>query len=104
MYHSRAGASLNVSAKGEGNAVLIKSAVPYGDDLEERACQTMLSIMQALNPQKNGQQRNIDRLCSGQALLCRSLGLKILDWDAKQFDPERFYIRDVDYVPQHIIV
>ncbi|MCD6055782.1 MAG: 3-methyladenine glycosylase [Gammaproteobacteria bacterium] len=104
MYHSRAGASLNVSAKGDGNAVLIKSAVPYEEELEERARQTMLSMMHALNPKKNGQQRPVERLCSGQALLCRSLGLKISDWDAKQFDPHRFYIRDVNYAPQNIIV
>lgn len=31
MYHSQGGPSMNISTKGAGNAVLIKSAIPYGD-------------------------------------------------------------------------
>jgi len=46
MYYARGGDSLNISCKGDGNAVLIKSAVPYGKDAK------MISLMQKLNPQK----------------------------------------------------
>jgi DNA-3-methyladenine glycosylase len=42
MYYSRGGDSLNVSCKGEGNAVLIKSAVPF---LKGRNAGKMLQLM-----------------------------------------------------------
>lgn len=101
MYYSRAGDSLNVSCEGEGNAVLIKSGIPYVDVISPAAT---LKIMQKLNPLKNsGRPRPIDRLCSGQVLLCRSLGLKVKDWDQKRFSRQKFYIDDVGYVPTKII-
>ncbi len=103
MYHSRAGASFNISAHGQGNAVLIKSAIPYLDNLSKTDNQTMIATMQRLNPQKNGLPRNPQRLCSGQALLCRSLGLTISAWDAQQFDTNHFYISDVGYIPNTIL-
>lgn len=103
MYHSRAGASFNVSANGDGNAVLIKSAVPYLDNLNTKQQADMIAAMQRLNPQKNGEPRPMQRLCNGQALLCRSLGLTIAVWDAQSFDKARFYIGDIDYIPQSII-
>lgn len=100
MYHARGGDSLNISAQGEGNAVLIKSGVPYTEDTSEE----MLVTMQRLNPHKNRQQlRSPQRLCSGQTLLCKALGLKVKEWDQKNFDPERFYIDDVSYHPHKII-
>lgn len=43
--------------------------------------------------------RPIEKLCSGQVLLCRSLGLKVKDWDQKKFDRKNFYIADVSYLP-----
>jgi DNA-3-methyladenine glycosylase len=101
MYYSRAGDSLNISCHGEGNAVLIKSAIPYED---ANTAPQMIQIMQQLNPQKNNAApRPREKLCCGQALLCKSLGLKVLDWDQKNFDFERFYFEDVGYRPEEII-
>lgn len=101
MYHSRAGDSLNISARGEGNAVLIKSGIPY---LEGRDAKARLTAMQLLNPRKHSDElRPAERLCSGQTLLCKSLGLKIKEWDQKQFDKDKFYIEDVGYAPKKII-
>ena len=97
MYHSRGGASFNVSTAGEGNAVLIKSATVYGDD------EHMIKVMQLLNPLPNTRIRPVKTLCAGQALLCRSLGLTIADWDQKQFCKNQFYIKDVGDVPRDII-
>lgn len=96
MYYARGADSLNISCKGKGNAVLIKSGFPYGEDLKA------IKIMQKLNP-LNGRIRSIEKLCSGQTLLCKSLGLKVKDWDQNQFDENRFYIADVGYHPKKII-
>jgi len=101
MYYARGVYSLNVSAKGEGNAVLIKSAYPYFDKISP---ETNLVIMQQLNPPKNGgASRPTHKLCNGQTLLCRALGLKVPHWDAKQFDANLFYLDDVGYKPQKIL-
>lgn len=99
MYYSRGADSFNISAKGDGNAVLIKSGVPYVDMDKNK-----IRVMQTLNPIKNTKKwRDIDRLCSGQTLLCQSLNLKVKDWDQRTFDVNRFYIDDVSYVPNRII-
>ncbi len=101
MYYARGGDSLNISCKGEGCAVLIKSAFPY---LGKNNSQKMLVKMQELNPTRNGKQvRSLEKLCCGQTLLCRSLGLKVTEWDQQQFDAKRFYIGDVGYSPEQII-
>lgn len=99
MYYARGGDSLNISCAGEGNAVLIKSAIPYleGDVAE------MIAVMQQLNPHPSGGLRPIEKLCAGQTLLCKSLNLRVKEWDQCQFDPERFYIESVGYQPKHII-
>ena len=47
MYYSRRGNSLNVSCKGKGNSVLIKSGFSYQNNGIDN---TMLSVMQLLNP------------------------------------------------------
>src|SRR3989339_1075442 len=99
MYYSRGGDSLNVSAKGEGNAVLIKSAVPY--EKAENFDQMILS-MQRLNPKPDGSFRDPLKLCSGQVLMCRSLGLTVKKWDQQQFN-EDFFICNVNYRPKKII-
>lgn len=100
MYYARGGDSLNVSCQGEGNAVLIKSGIPY----REGSAPDMLSLMQKLNPIKKGEQyRKVDRLCSGQTLLCRSLGLKVPDWNKKTFTLGRIQIDDIGYQPRNII-
>lgn len=98
MYYARGGDSLNVSAKGEGNAVLIKAGIPY---LQDKNSEAMLNVMHQLNP-INNKQRPLHRLCSGQTLLCKALNLKVPVWDQKNFD-ETFYIEDVRYRPQSII-
>lgn len=91
MYYAHGGDSLNFSCAGKGNAVLIKSGLPFpaGSTLHD-----LIEKMQTLNPLPGGRQRQDHRLCSGQTLLCRSLGLKVEDWDQRQLDPTRFYLAD----------
>ncbi|HEB66603.1 MAG TPA: DNA-3-methyladenine glycosylase [Gammaproteobacteria bacterium] len=101
MYDARGGDSLNVSVRGVGNAVLIKAGVPWFDDLSPQA---NLHIMQRLNPIRgSGRLRPAERLCAGQTLLCRSLGLKVKDWDQRPFDPQAFRVEDVGH-PVHEII
>jgi len=101
MYYARGGDSLNISARGEGNAVLIKSAVVHFDRTSPR---DNLKLMQRLNPVKgSGKLRPEAKLCSGQTLLCASLGLKVDHWDQQQFDRRHFYLDDVGYRPEMII-
>ncbi|AIR89260.1 DNA-3-methyladenine glycosylase [Pseudomonas cremoricolorata] len=91
MYYARGGDSLNFSAEGPGNAVLIKAAYPW---LDARSDANSLARMQLNNPDASGNVRPAERLCAGQTLLCRSLGLKVPDWDAQRFDPQRLYVED----------
>jgi len=91
MYFARGKDSLNVSCKGEGNAVLIKSAHIYNDEFTHS---NGPQIMQELNPLASGKKRPQEKLCSGQTLLCKSLALKVEDWDQQQFDKQDFYIDD----------
>jgi len=100
MYYARGGDSLNFSAAGPGNAVLIKGAVPWQDGFCGPAS---LARMQALNPAADGSIRPLARLCAGQTLLCRALALKVPDWDARTCDPERFYVADIGARPQTLI-
>lgn len=102
MYYARGGDSLNISTKGDGNAVLIKSAYPYQDI---NSAPDLISRMQANNPAKNTPApRPLHKLCNGQTLLCRSLNLKVPHWDAQQFDSNKFYIADKSYQPSGIII
>lgn len=100
MYYARGGDSLNFSACGPGNAVLIKSAHPWFDAISD--AQTLAS-MQRNNPDRLGQPRPPERLCAGQTLLCKTLGLKVPEWDAQRFDPLRLFVEDVGERPQRII-
>ena len=79
MYYARGGDSFNISCRGAGNAVLVKSGIPWAPSLAERA--VPMERMQALNPLPSGARRPAHRLCAGQTLLCRSLGLRVPDWD-----------------------
>ncbi len=100
MYHSRAGASLNVSCGTGPEAVLIKAGVPVVDAMSPKAA---LEAMHQLNPAPDGQSRRADRrLCAGQTLLCRSLGLTVAEWTGRQFHPERFYIEARRARPQMV--
>lgn len=101
MYYARGDDSLNISAQGDGNAVLIKSGYPYQDAM---GGEEMIATMQRLNPVKgSGKLRDPKKLCSGQTLLCRSLNLRVPDWDTKTFSKADFYIEDVGYTPTKII-
>lgn len=100
MYYARGGDSINVSCLGEGNAVLLKSGIPYLED----ASPQMIDVMHKLNPHKNTKSsRDINKLCSGQTLLCRSLGLKVPHWNQAKFDFESIRIDDTGYKPDKII-
>jgi DNA-3-methyladenine glycosylase len=102
MYYSRAGDSLNISCHGEGNAVLIKSAIVYQDS---KTAKSSIEIMRKnlLQHHRLSKDRPDNKLCSGQTLLCRSLGLKVPDWNQKTFTPEKFYFEDMGFKPQKII-
>jgi DNA-3-methyladenine glycosylase len=100
MYYARGGDSLNFSAQGPGNAVLIKSAYPWVDPLSGPAS---LAQMLLNNPDAQGRPRPSQKLCAGQTLLCKSLGLKVPVWDAKRFDHEVLLVEDVGQSLAHII-
>ncbi len=103
MYYARGHDSLNFSAQGAGNAVLIKSAYPHFDAISG---QNQLEVMRALNPSNQRVEtpatalkgpRAVNRLCNGQTLLCKSLDLKVVDWDQQALDQHRFYLDETDY-------
>lgn len=100
MYYARGHDSLNISCGHEGDAVLIKSAFPFVDTKSPEA---NIKTMQQVNPAKDGLFRTKEKLCAGQTLLCKSLNLKVADWDQQQFDKSKFYIEDINLVPTKII-
>ncbi|WLH13444.1 DNA-3-methyladenine glycosylase [Pseudomonas hefeiensis] len=100
MYYARGGDSLNFSAHGPGNAVLIKSAYPWVDTISGPAS---LAQMLLNNPDAQGRPRPSQKLCAGQTLLCKALGLKVPQWDAKRFDPERLLVEDVGVPTVNVI-
>jgi len=99
MYYARGNDSLNFSARGEGNAVLIKSAYPYFDQVSPPGT---LEVMRNLNPGTRTE-RPIERLCNGQTLMCRSLGLKVRDWNQQRMNRNRFRLEDTGYIPEAYI-
>jgi len=100
MYYARGHDSLNISCGDKGDAVLIKSAYHFTDQLSPAK---NINVMQHLNSANDGSMRPIEKLCSGQTLLCRSLNLKVTDWDQQQFDENSFYIDDINQAPAKII-
>jgi len=100
MYYARGGDSLNFSAAGPGNAVLIKSASPWLDEISPA---TALLAMQQHNPDAQGQPRAPERLCAGQTLLCRALALKVPQWNGQRFDQQRLFVEDLGLRPTQII-
>lgn len=102
MYYSRGGDSLNISCHGEGNAVLIKSAIPHNDS---KTPSNLIDILKTnlLKAHKISKNKPLRRLCSGQTLLCKALGLRVKEWDQKQFDYQQFYFEDVGYHPDKIV-
>jgi DNA-3-methyladenine glycosylase len=104
MYYARGKDSLNVSCKGKGNAVLIKSAYPYSDHSNTSLSSSAdIKLMQQLNPTLSGDIRPLEKLCKGQTLLCSSLNLKVDEWDQQQFDAGSFYFDDIRIKPEKII-
>jgi DNA-3-methyladenine glycosylase len=100
MYYARGADSLNISVHGAGNAVLVKAAQPWLDAVSGRAS---LQRMLRNSPAANGNPRAVERLCAGQTLLCRALGLKVGEWNAQRFDVRRFFVDDVGESPAQII-
>ncbi len=100
MYYARGGDSLNFSCKGKGNAVIIKSAIPYFD--RRSPLTQCLPIMQRLNPLKS-RLRHPKRLCSGQTLLCKSLGIKVPDWNNRHLQKGRLQLEDRGVLMEEII-
>jgi DNA-3-methyladenine glycosylase len=96
MYFARGRSSLNISCRGKGNAVLIKSAFPYTD---KRSPQSTIRIMQSLH----GQERPVEKLCNGQTLLCTALDLHVPDWNARTFNRQQFHVEDTGEHPGRII-
>ncbi|MFQ6614046.1 MAG: DNA-3-methyladenine glycosylase [Fidelibacterota bacterium] len=99
MYYSRGGDSFNISCGDPGDAVLIKSGYPYPGhpDYEK-----MIQQMQSRN-HLNGRIRPPERLCAGQTLLCKSLGITVAKWDAKPLDPNRLRITPAEDPPRTIL-
>lgn len=96
MYYARGKPSLNFSAAGEGNAVLIKSAAA--------ACEGGgLEAMLGNNPMANGSFRDVARLASGQTLVCRSLGIDVKDYDGRQIDETDIRVSDDGYRAERIV-
>ena len=93
MYYARGHDSLNISCGNEGDAVLIKSAFPF---IDKTSPEKNIKIMQQLNPAKDGSSRAIEKLCAGQTLLCKSLNLKVAEWDQQQFNKNSFYIQNIN--------
>lgn len=99
MYHCRGRATMNISAKGEGNAVLVKSAYPFLSENNEYDAIMLNKMREFYNDSK----RDIKRLCNGQTLLCQALDLRVKDWNEKNFDKDNFFIKDEKIKPKKII-
>jgi DNA-3-methyladenine glycosylase len=99
MYYSRGSDSIGFSTLGDGNSVLIKSGIPY---IEESDGIEILRKMHEFNP-INGRNREDNFLCSGQTLICKSLGLKVRDWNKKDMDELNLKIIDIGYLPETVI-
>ena len=99
MYYARGGDSFNFSCHGPGNAVLVKAGIPHPPDLRDSE---MLQVMHQRNP-INGRQREPGKLCSGQTLFCKALGLRVPDWNQKRLIPGTLELSDPEDPPQQII-
>lgn len=97
MYHARGRDSLNFSARGTGNAVLVKAGLPWFDARSPRSC---LALMRRRLGRPD---RPEARLCAGQTLLCQALGLKVADWNRKTLVPHRFRLEEVGQAPSAIL-
>ena len=111
MYYARGGDSFNVSCAGEGNAVLVKAGVPFPFDLEAAAESgaapagenAAIAEMRRRNPLPSGKRRPLERLCSGQTLLCRALGLRVPIWSGIAVGTPPLSLLDVGYRPASVV-
>ncbi|MFK7992438.1 MAG: DNA-3-methyladenine glycosylase [Sandaracinaceae bacterium] len=99
MYFSRGADSFNISAKGDGCAVLIKAARPFVDATSGHDA---LEVMHRLNPGRS-KPRPDHRLLAGQTLLTRALDLRVREWNGRPFERDRFFVDDVGYRPESIV-
>ena len=99
MYYARGSDSLNFSARGKGNGVLVKSGFPYVD---KKSPSSSVEIMRELNP-GGRTARPDEKLCNGQTLLCRSLNLKVPEWNQQQLQRSEFRLEDVGHIPAAIV-
>jgi DNA-3-methyladenine glycosylase len=100
MYYARGGDSFNVSCAGAGNAVLVKSGMP--------ACvsgspEAMIAAMARRNALPSGRPRAPARLCAGQTLLCRALGLQVPEWDGVPIGEGSLRLLEVGYRPRRLV-
>lgn len=100
MYYARGGDSINFSCRGDGNAVLIKSGYPVARHADDLAS---IQSMQNNSPNRDGSPRSMPNLCAGQTLLCKSMNLKVPDWNAQQLKLGVLELWDDDYTPEKII-
>ncbi|MEE8436595.1 MAG: DNA-3-methyladenine glycosylase, partial [bacterium] len=115
MYYARGGDSFNVSCAGEGNAVLIKAGVPFPyvldavlDPASESGAEpsgetAVIAEMRRRNPLPSGKRRPLERLCSGQTLLCRALGLRVPIWSGVAVDTPPLSLLEVGYRPGRVV-
>merc|ERR1712126_496304 len=91
MYYSRGGDSLNFTCNGHcGNAVLVKSGYPTLAAAADKDLTTAVQRMRQLNPKPSGGgTRHLDNLCNGQTLLCKSLGIKVKEWDCQRLRQDK---------------
>lgn len=99
MYYSRGNDSIGFSTFADGSSVLVKSGIPF---VEGPKASKMLSKMHTLNP-INGRMREDHLLCSGQTIICKSLGLKVKNWNKKNINGNNLYIEDVGYTPESLV-
>ncbi|MDH4121144.1 MAG: DNA-3-methyladenine glycosylase [Deltaproteobacteria bacterium] len=100
MYYARGGDSFNVSVGGEGDAVLVKAAVP---DPDAPNMGEMLRVMTRLNPVGVPPRlRPHHKLLAGQTLLCRGLALRVPEWDTLPLPQPDLMFLDMGYQPERI--
>ena len=98
MYYARGGGSLNFSAAGANAA-----ADQVRSSLGRRAFGARGAGAHAgAQSRRGGGARPPHKLCAGQTLLCRALGLKVPDWDARRFD-QALYVEDVGERPSALV-